>query len=135
MQHNVESLVLFPYEIETELAGIGILEIHLFIIMGSYLGQHYIQCHIVENNWLCRGCRVRLDGVSWQSRDRLVRYGLFCLNSLWLGMANHTHNMDGGECDSCCKEYADDACCHLIREYAHQFLNGCSVWLVFSKGF
>ena len=33
MQHDIERLVLFPNEIETELAGIGIQEIYLLIII------------------------------------------------------------------------------------------------------
>jgi len=33
MKYNIKRLVLFPHEIETELAGIGILEIYLLIII------------------------------------------------------------------------------------------------------
>ncbi len=32
--------------------------------------------------------------------------------------------MDGGESHSCREEDADDACCNLVREYAHQSRNG-----------
>ena len=42
MQHDIERLVLFPHEIETEAAGIVILELHLFMIIGSYLRQHLL---------------------------------------------------------------------------------------------
>ena len=99
MQHDVERLVLFPYEIETELAGIGILELHLLVIIGSYLGKHLIQCDIVENNGLRVGCRVRLDSICRQCWGRLGRiWNLYLLGrGLYIFSNEMTHNVDGGK--------------------------------------
>ena len=66
----VKGLILIPYEIETQLVGLFVLEDCLYVIVVGYLGQHLVEKDVVESDSLL-DVRIGCKGIG---RDcRLVR--------------------------------------------------------------
>lgn len=58
--HLLQALILMPYEIETELAGLFVLYIQHHMMIGRNILGNAVECNVVKDYRLCLGDGVRL---------------------------------------------------------------------------